>query len=58
MSDTRLEESFVTGIVSRSDDILYETEGTTCYGYWVLWLLILDTRQEVRFVTGIGFYIL
>ena len=40
---------------SASDDIIYETGGTLCYGHWVLRLVISYTRQWLRFVTGIGF---
>ena len=40
---------------SASSDITHETKGTTCYGHLVLHLVISYTRQEVRFVTGIGF---
>ena len=40
---------------SASCDITHETGGTICYGHWVLRLVISHTRQEVRFVTGIGF---
>ena len=31
---------------------------TICAGHWVLRLVISHTRQGVRFVTGIGFYVL
>ena len=36
----------------------HQTGGTICYGHWVLHLVLSDTRQGVRFVTGIGFCIL
>ena len=50
-------------------DITYETGGTICSGqgvlrlvicyvHWVLGLVILHTRQGVRCVTGIGFFVL
>ena len=39
---------------SASCDILREASGTICYGNWVLHLVIADTRQGVRFVTGSG----
>ena len=43
---------------SASCDSTYETGGTTCCGYWVLHVvMIADTRQGVRFVTGSGFCI-
>ena len=29
-----------------------------CYGHWALRLVISHIRQGVRFVTGIGFYVL
>ena len=31
---------------------------TICYGHWVLHLVISHTKQGVRLVTGIGFFIL
>ena len=37
---------------SASCDITHKTGGTICYVHWVLRLVILYTRQEVRFVTG------
>ena len=43
---------------SASCDITHETRGSICYGHWVLPLVISHTRQRVRFVTGIGFYVL
>ena len=43
---------------SASCDITHETEGTNCYGHWVLPLVISQTRQGVRFVTGFGFCVL
>ena len=43
---------------SASRDITHETGGTICYGHWVLRLVISQTRQGVRFVTGIGFCVL
>ena len=43
---------------SASCDITHETEGTNCYGHWVLLLVISQTRQGVRFVTGFGFCVL
>ena len=42
---------------SASCDLAHETGGTICYGHWVLHLVISHTRQGVRFVTGIGFFI-
>ena len=33
---------------------IHETGGTICYGHWVLRLVILHTRQGVRFVTAMG----
>ena len=33
--------------------VISPTEGTMCYGHWVLHLVLSHTRQEVRFVTGI-----
>ena len=43
---------------SASCDITHETGGTICYGHWAPCLVILHTRQEVRFVTSIGFCVL
>ena len=43
---------------SASCDITQETGGTICYNHCVLRLVISYTRQEVRFVTGIGFCVL
>ena len=43
---------------SASCVIRHQTGGTICYGHWVLHLVLSDTRQGVRFVTGIGFCIL
>ena len=43
---------------SASRDIAHETRGTICHVHWVLHLVISYTRQGVRFVTGIGFYVL
>ena len=40
---------------SASCDITHETGGTVSYGHWVLRLVISHLRQEVRFVTSIGF---
>ena len=40
---------------SVSCDITHETGATSCYGHWVVRLVIPHTRQGVRFVTGIGF---
>ena len=40
---------------SASCDITHETTATIYYGHWVLCLVITDTRQGVRIVTGIGF---
>ena len=40
---------------SASCDITHKTGGTIRYGHWVLRLVISLPRQEVRFVTGIGF---
>ena len=31
---------------------------TICFGHWVLHLVISHTKQRVRLVTGIGFFIL
>ena len=39
---------------SASCDSRHETGGTICYGHSVLHFVIADTRQGVRFVTGIG----
>ena len=41
-----------------SASVISPTEGTMCYGHWVLHLVLSHTRQGVRFVTGIGFCIL
>ena len=41
-----------------SCDITHETVGTICYVHWALQFVISHTKQEVRFVTGIGFCIL
>ena len=38
--------------------IRHETGGTICFGHWVLHLVLSDRRQEVQFVTGMGFCIL
>ena len=35
-------------------DILHETGSTTCFVHWALLLVILPTRQGVRYVSGIG----
>ena len=43
---------------SVSCNITHETRGTTCYGHWVLRLVIIHRRQGLRFVTGIGFCLL
>ena len=37
-------------LVTASCDITHETGGTSCYGHWVLCLVISHTRQGVRFV--------
>ena len=34
------------------------TEGTICYGHWILRLVRSHTRREVGFVTGIRFCVL
>ena len=39
---------------SASYDITYESGGSICYGHWNLCLVISQTRQGVRFVTGFG----
>ena len=39
---------------SVSCDIPHETRGTSCYGHWVLRLVISFTGQGVRIATGIG----
>ena len=36
-----------------SFDVTHETRGTTCFGHWVLRLMVSRTKQGVRFVTGI-----
>ena len=38
--------------------ISHDTGSTICYEHWVLRLVISHLRQEVRFVTGIGFCVL
>ena len=43
---------------SASYVIRHETGVTICYGHWVLHLVLSDTRQGLRFVTGLGFCIL
>ena len=43
---------------SASCDITHKTGGTICSGRWVLHLVISNTRQGVRFVTGSGCCIL
>ena len=43
---------------SASCDITHETAGTTCYGHWVLRLVISHPRQGVRFVPGSGYCVL
>ena len=43
---------------SVSCDITQDTKGTICYVHWVLRLVISQTKQGVRLVTGIGFCIL
>ena len=50
--------SFFGALGSESCDSTEETRGTTCCGLWVLRLVILHTRQGVRFVTGIGICVL
>ena len=39
---------------SASCDITHETWGTTCYGHWVLRLVISHTRQGVRLLRALG----
>ena len=39
---------------SVSCDFTDETGGSICYWHWALCVVISHTRQEVRFVTGIG----
>ena len=41
---------------SASCDITHKTSGTIRDGHWVLRLVISLTRQEVRFIRGIGFF--
>ena len=43
---------------SASCDITQEKRGTICYGYWVLHLVISQTRQGVQFLTSIGICVL
>ena len=43
---------------SASCVIRHQAMGMICYGHLVLHLVFSDTRQGVRFVTGIGFCIL
>ena len=52
------EYDLLRALGSASCDITHETGGTSCYGHWVLPLVITHTRKEVRFVTGTGFCIL
>ena len=52
------EYDLLRALGSVSCDITHETGGTICYGHWVLRLVISQTRQGVRFVTGIGFLVL
>ena len=40
---------------SASCDITHETGGTIYFGHWILRLVISVSRQEIRFVTFIGF---
>ena len=60
ISFTRQEIRFVTGIGmlraqgSASCDNTLETTETIYYGHWVLRLVISQTRQRVRNVTGFG----
>ena len=56
IAHTRQGVGFVTGI--RFCVLQYREGGTTCYGQWVLRLVISHTKQGVRFVTGVGFYVL
>ena len=44
--------------VSAFCDILQQTGGTICYGHGFLHLVVSYSRQEVRFVTGMGLCIL
>ena len=43
---------------SASSHVAHETGGTVCYVYWIQRLVISPTRQDVRFVMGIGFCVL
>ena len=45
----------LVALCSASCDMSHETEGTICFGHWVLHLVISHTRQGLRFVNGIGF---
>ena len=55
ITHTRQGVRFVTGI---GFCVLCGTGGRSCYGHWVLRLVITRTRQEVRFVTVIEFCVL
>ena len=48
---------FSPALCSASWNITHETRCTTCYGHWVLHLVISHTRQGLRFLTGIVFCI-
>ena len=56
-SHTKQGYDLLRALGSASCDIT-ETRGKTCYGHWVLRLVISRTRQGVRFVTGLGFCVL
>ena len=57
LSHTRQGYDVLQALCSASCDITHETMNTICYGHWVMRLVISHTRQGVRCVTGIGFYV-